>query len=103
MPGVGCGEWNNYKHIKSLPGNIDMTMTGILTLTGRTYYTAFAITYPEGSYGGDAAGRQGLTAGYNVRSGTPTYYSTRGLHLWVWNHDAAACNCLNALRGRYGL
>lgn len=55
-------------------------------LNGPTYYTAFAIDYPESSYGGAAAGRAGLTQGFNVTSGSLIYGSSRALHLWVWDN-----------------
>ena len=51
------------------------------------YYTVFAIDYPEGSFGGDAANRHGMTPGLNVRSGSKLYDSSRALHMWVWNND----------------
>lgn len=59
-------------------------------LTGVDFYTAFAIDYPESSYGGDAVNRQGITPGYNVRAGSKTYDASRALHLWVWNNDTQA-------------
>jgi hypothetical protein len=55
-----------------------------------TYYTVFAIDYPEGSYGGDAAGRHGMTPGLNVRSGAKLYDSSRALHMWVYNNDTSS-------------
>jgi len=53
------------------------------------YYTAFSIDYPEGNYGGDGAGRQGITPGLNVRGGGKLYDASRALHLWVYNNDTA--------------
>jgi hypothetical protein len=61
-----------------------------IRLGGVDFYTAFAIDYPESSYGGDAASRQGITSGYNVRAGSKTYDASRALHLWVWNNDTQA-------------
>lgn len=61
-----------------------------IRLGGVDFYTAFAIDYPEGSYGGDAANRNGITPGYNVRAGTKTYGTSRALHLFVWNNDTQA-------------
>jgi hypothetical protein len=55
-------------------------------LTNVNYYTSFGISYPEGNYGGAAANRQGLTAGFNVTSGGKTYDASRALHLWVWDN-----------------
>lgn len=54
---------------------------------GPQYYTAFAIDYPEGNYGGAAASRQGITAGFNVTSGAKTYDSSRALHMFVFDND----------------
>jgi hypothetical protein len=51
------------------PENI-LSSTFNVRLGNLSYYTAIAITYPEGNYGGDAAARNGVTIGYNVRSGT---------------------------------
>jgi hypothetical protein len=55
-----------------------------------TYYTAIGISYPEGNYGGDAAGAHGLYSGLNVRGGSQVYGASRSLHLWVWNNDTNA-------------
>jgi hypothetical protein len=51
-----------------------------------SYYTVFAIDYPEGSFGGDAAGRDGITPGYNVRSGAFTFDFNRALNYAVYNN-----------------
>lgn len=51
------------------------------------YYTAFAISYPEGNYGGSAASRDGITPGFNVTSGTKTYDCSRDLNMFVFNDD----------------
>jgi len=52
------------------------------------YYTAFAIDYPENSFGGSAAGRDGITAGFNVTSGTKTHEYGRALHFHIWDDSA---------------
>ena len=52
------------------------------------YYTAFAIDYPETSFGGVAAGRDGVTAGFNVTSGTKTHEYGRALHFHIWDDSA---------------
>jgi hypothetical protein len=65
------------------------------------FFTAFGIDYPESSFGGDAASRQGITPGLNVRSGTKTYDASRALHLWVWNPSTKSwlsSNFFNGLR-----
>lgn len=81
---LGCGGFNT--STQGMRNNINGTVLEFLNglrVTGRDYYTAFAIDYPEGSYGGDAANRQGLTPGYDVRSGGKLYNSSRSLHMWV--------------------
>ena len=85
---LGCGGFNgSTQGIKNILNNTLYTFENGMKLTGRTYYTAFAIDYPESSYGGDAASRQGITPGYDVRSGAKLYDASRALHLWVWNND----------------
>lgn len=85
---LGCGGFTTANQgIKNiLDGTIYPFMNG-MKLTGRDYFTAFAIDYPESSYGGDAANRQGITPGYDVRSGGKLYDASRALHLWVYNND----------------
>ena len=58
-----------------------------IRLGNLNYYTAFAITYPEGSYGGSAAARDGITPGFNVTSGTKTYDCSRDLNMFVFDDD----------------
>ena len=87
MP-LGCGGFNGSNQgMRSNVNGLILQFTNGLRLTGREYYTGFAIDYPEGSYGGDAANRQGLTPGYDVRSGGKTYDASRALHMWVRNVD----------------
>jgi hypothetical protein len=85
---LGCGGFNGSNQgIKNL---LDGTIYGFengIKLSGRNYFTAFAIDYPESVYGGDAASRQGISIGYDVRSGGGLYGASRALHLWVWNND----------------
>ena len=85
---LGCGGFTTANQgIKNiLDGTIYPFVNG-MKLTGRDYYTAFAIDYPESSYGGNAINRHGITPGYDVRSGTKTYDASRALHLWVFNND----------------
>lgn len=88
----GCTGYNNAAQlIKNLVSPTDaITASSTLRLGNLSYFTAFGIDYPETSYGGAAAGRNGLTAGFNVTSGTKTYESSRALHLWVWNNDTSS-------------
>jgi hypothetical protein len=86
-----CVGYNNATQlIKNLVRQSDVTSSSsTLRLGNLNYFTAFAIDYPESSYGGAAASRQGLTPGFNVTSGAKTYDASRALHLWVWNNDTS--------------
>lgn len=53
---------------------------------GLDFYTIFTIDYPESSYGGDAASREGITPGLNVRSGGKTFDYGRALHYSVYDN-----------------
>lgn len=89
---LGCGGFNGAPQlVKNMvsPSDVITSSSGV-KLGNLTYYTAFAIDYPEGNYGGDAAGRHGITAGYNVRSGNKTYTTNRALHLYAWNNVTSA-------------
>ena len=89
---LGCTGFNNAPQLlKNLISRSDtITSYNGVRLANTSFYTAFAIDYPESSYGGDAASRQGITPGYDVRSGSKTYDASRALHLWVWNEDTQA-------------
>ena len=63
-----------------IPGITVNSLNGV-HLGNLNYYTVFAIDYPEGSFGGDAASRHGMTPGLNVRSGSKLYDSSRALHM----------------------
>jgi len=97
---LGCGGFNNSTQgIKNILTGATALFQNGLRISNRDFYTAFAIDYPEGSYGGDAANRQGITPGYNVRSGGKTYDASRSLHLWVWNNDTNAWVADSYFRG----
>lgn len=85
---LGCGGFNgSTQGVKNLlTGTIYSFING-MKLTGRNYFTAAGISYPEWNYGGDIAGYNGIYAGYNVRGGTGVYGASRSLHLWVWNNQ----------------
>ena len=51
------------------------------------FFTIFAIDYPENTFGGSAASRDGITPGYNVTSGTKVFDFGRALNYAVWNKD----------------
>lgn len=92
VSGTGNQSYNGAPSIVKNIKNRGETVTSYngVRLTNVNYYTAFAIDYPESAYGGAAAGRHGLTAGFNVTSGGKTYDSSRALHMWVWNNNTNA-------------
>jgi hypothetical protein len=85
---LGCTGFNNapqlVKNLVSRSDTID-SYNGV-KLGNLSYYTVFAIDYPEGSFGGSAAGRDGITPGYNVTSGTKTFDFGRALNYAVYNN-----------------
>lgn len=89
MP-LGGGDTNGVTQgMRSNINGLILQFTNGLRLTNRDFYTAFGISYPEGSYGGDAAGCNGLSSGYNVRTGANVYGASRSLHLWVWHRPTS--------------
>jgi len=86
-----CTGYNNAKQlVNDLVNTITTSSVSTLRMGNLTYYTAFAIDYPESSYGGAAASRHGLTQGFNVTAGSKTYDASRALHLWVWNNSTSS-------------
>ena len=86
---LGCGGFNgSTQGIKNILTGATALFQNGLRISNRDFYTAFAIDYPEGSYGGDAANRQGITPGYNVRSGGKIFGYGRALHHSIWNDDS---------------
>lgn len=67
------------------PNDLVQALNGV-HIGNLDYYTAFAIDYPESSFGGDAAGRQGITQGLNVRSGSKIFGYSRALHYSVFDN-----------------
>jgi hypothetical protein len=67
--------------VRSKISGITVNSLNGVHLGNLNYYTVFAIDYPEGSFGGDAANRHGMTPGLNVRSGSKLYDSSRALHM----------------------
>ncbi len=87
---IGCTGFNNAPQlVRSTVNTSTYTITtdSNIRIGNLSYFTAFAIDYPESSYGGDAANRHGITPGFNVRSGTKLYSATRALHLFVFNNS----------------
>lgn len=85
---AGATGFNNaqqlVKNLVSL-GNI-ITSGNTLRLGNLPFFTAFAIDYPEGNFGGAAAGRHGITSGFNVTSGSKIFSYGRALNYAVYNH-----------------
>ena len=89
MP-LGGGDSNGVTQgMRSNTDGLILTFTNGLRLTNRDFYTGIGISYPEGNYGGDAANRQGLTPGFNVRSGGKTYDASRSLNFFVWHRPTS--------------
>jgi hypothetical protein len=85
---LGCTGFNGAPQlVKNLvsPTDVIIDANGV-RLGNLTYYTAFAIDYPESSFGGSAANRDGITPGYNVTSGTKTFDFGRALNYAVYNN-----------------
>ena len=84
---LGCGGFNgSTQGVKNLLNGTTYQFINGMKLSGRDYFTAFAIDYPEGSFGGDAAGRNGIAQGYNVRSGPMLFTFGRALNYAVYNN-----------------
>ena len=85
---LGCTGFNGASQlVKNIISQLDTidSYNGV-KLGNLSYYTAFAIDYPEGSYGGAAANRDGITPGFNVTSGTKTFDFGRALNYAVYNN-----------------
>jgi hypothetical protein len=85
---LGCTGFNNAPQlVKNLTSQSDVinSYNGV-KLGNLSYYTIFAIDYPEGSFGGSAANRDGITPGYNVTSGTKIFDFNRALNYAVYNN-----------------
>jgi hypothetical protein len=100
---IGCGGYNGSTDgiTNQISFNKSLFING-LRLSGKSYYTGFGISYPEGNYGGDAASRDGITAGYNVRSGGKTYGASRAINMYVWDNDTDSWVGDSFFRGTQG-
>jgi hypothetical protein len=86
---LGCTGFNNAPALaKNLvsPSDVITDNNGIV-IGNLNFYTIFAINYPEGSFGGDAALRDGITPGFNVRSGVKTFDFGRALNYAVFDNN----------------
>lgn len=79
---------NAEQMVKNLISPSDtITNNGDVRFGNLNYYTTFAIDYPESSFGGSAANRDGITPGFNVTSGTKLYDFSRALHLYAYDNN----------------
>jgi len=87
MGKAGCmGFTSAPQLINNLVNTADtITSTSTLKLANLTYYTIYAITYPEGNY--SPANRDGITPGFNDTSSGKIYDWTRDLNYAVWDND----------------
>lgn len=56
-----------------------------LTIQGKTYYTLYGITYPEGNY--SPASRDGITPGLNNITASKLYSCSRDLNYFAFDED----------------
>jgi hypothetical protein len=82
-----CVGYNNAPQlVKNLVSQADIiSSTTTLRLGNLSYFTSYAIDYPETSFGGAVAGMEGVTPGYNVTSGSKIFDFGRSLHLWIYD------------------
>jgi hypothetical protein len=73
--------------VRSKIAGITVNSLNGVTLGNLNYYTIFAIDYPENSFGGTAANRDGITPGLNILSGNKLYDYGRALNFHVYNND----------------
>lgn len=100
---IGCGGYNGSTDgVTNQISRVKSLFSNGLRLSNKTYYTGFGISYPEGNYGGDAASRDGITAGYNVRSGGKTYGASRAINMYVWDNDSNSWVGDSFFRGTQG-
>jgi hypothetical protein len=89
MSALGCGEFTgSTEGPKDYSGNgNDGTFRYGATMSDRTYYTVYGITYPEGNY--YPANRDGITTGLNNITSGISYNYSRALNFHVYDNDAA--------------
>ena len=87
---MGTSQWNTAP--QAFKNLVDLAQTANVNNNARlgnlSVYTAFCIDYPEGSYGGSAAGRDGITPGNNVLTGTKTFEYSRSRHFHIWSGNS---------------
>jgi hypothetical protein len=67
--------------------NHSITPNNFPYVTGKSYFTAVGLTYPESSQAAPWTSRHGVTPGIQATSGTKTYDHTRDLGMFVWDED----------------
>ena len=101
---IGCGGYNGSTDgVTNQISRVKSLFTNGLRLSNKSYYTGFGISYPEGNYGGDAAGCQGISTGYNVRVGGSVFGAGRAITLYAWNNDANDWVASSYYRGTAGV
>ena len=88
ISGSGNQDYNGAPSVVKNINNKTQSVTSNngLRLTNVNFYTAFAIDYPESSFGGAAANRDGITPGFNVTSGTKIFDYGRALNYAVYDN-----------------
>lgn len=81
------GTNNNHRGIKNiLDANSSVSLANTSPLIdGVTYYTLYALTYPESSQ--SPASREGITPGFENTSATKTYDAGRDMNYYVFDED----------------
>ena len=91
---MGTSQWNTAP--QAFKNLVDLAQTANVNNNARlgnlSVYTAFCIDYPESSYGGSAAGRDGITPGNNVLTGTKTFEYSRSRHFHIWSGNSFIAN-----------
>ena len=101
---IGCGGYNGSTDgVTNQISRVKSLFTNGLRLSNKSYYTGFGISYPEGNYGGDAAGCQGISTGYNVRVGGSVFGAGRAITSYAWNNDTNDWVASSYYRGTGGI
>lgn len=101
---IGCGGYNGSTDgVTNQISRVKSLFTNGLRLSNKSYYTGFGISYPEGNYGGDAAGCQGISTGYNVRVGGSVFGAGRAITLYAWDNDTNSWVGDSYFRGTGGI
>ena len=89
-PAIGCGLFNGAASVRCQVSGATLPFINNVKLANRSYFTAFAIDYPEGNYGGNAAQRDGITPGYNALTGSKLSDFGRALNYLIYSYDSSS-------------